>query len=47
MSRLVEIGMIPKCETAPCEGRNPRMPQNPAGTLTPPVVSIPVVDDGA
>lgn len=43
VSRLDEMGMIPKWETAPCEGRNPNIPQNPAGTLTPPEVSTPVI----
>jgi hypothetical protein len=43
VSRLVETGMIPTWETAPCEGRNPSIPQNPAGTLTPPEVSMPVI----
>lgn len=29
-------------ETMPCEGRNPKIPQHPAGTLTLPPVSVPI-----
>lgn len=29
-------------ETMPCEGRNPKIPQYPAGTLTLPPVSVPI-----
>ena len=42
-SRLEDTGMIPVFEMAPCEDLNPRTPQYPAGTLTPPIVSMPAM----
>lgn len=44
MSKLDETDIIPSSDTTPYEGRNPITPQYPAGTLTPPSVSIPVID---
>ena len=40
-SRLCELGKTPIIDTAPCDGRNPITPQNDAGILTHPVVSVP------
>lgn len=42
-SRLEDTGMIPAFEIAPWEDLNPRTPQYPAGTLTPPTVSMPAM----
>lgn len=42
VSRLGETGRKPILETAACEGRKPKIPQNAPGILTPPIVSIPV-----
>lgn len=39
MSRLVETEITTILET--CEDRKPNIPQNPQGTLTPPLVSTP------
>lgn len=41
VSRLGETGIIPTLETAAYEGRKPKIPQKPPGTLTPPMVSTP------
>lgn len=41
VSRLGETGMAPRLETAAYEGRKARVPQYPAGILTPPMASIP------
>lgn len=43
VSRLAETGKISKRGMVPYEGRNPIMPQKPAGTLTPPTESRPVI----
>jgi len=37
------MGITPALGTASCEGRNPKIPQYDAGTLTLPPVSVPVV----
>lgn len=38
-------GIEPSKETAPCEERNPKIPQHAAGTLTSPTVSIPDITE--
>lgn len=42
VSKLCETGTTPTLDMAPCEGRNPKTPQNEADTRTPPTVSIPI-----
>ena len=37
------MGITPADGTASCEGRNPKIPQYDAGTLTLPPVSVPIV----
>jgi hypothetical protein len=44
VSKLCAIGTTPVDEITPCEGRNPKMPQNDAGHLTLPPVSVPEVN---
>jgi hypothetical protein len=41
VSKLCAIGTTPATEIAPCEGRNPNMPQFAAGSRTLPAVSEP------
>lgn len=41
VSKLCELGRTPIVDTAPWDGRYPSIPQNDAGILTPPIVSIP------
>lgn len=41
VSKLCAIGITPVVETSPWEGRNPKIPQYDAGTLTLPPVSVP------
>lgn len=41
VSKLCAMGTTPATEIAPCEGRNPNMPQYAAGTRTLPAVSVP------
>lgn len=41
VSKLCEFGRTPIVDITPCEGRKPRTPQNEAGILTPPIVSVP------
>lgn len=41
VSKLCELATTPALETRPWEGLNPRMPQNAAGVLTHPTVSVP------
>jgi len=43
VSKLCAMGITPALGTASCEGRNPKIPQYDAGTLTLPPVSVPVV----
>lgn len=44
-SQLEATGIVPSKETAPCEERNPKTPQQAAGTLTSPTVSIPAASN--
>ena len=41
MSKLCAFGRILIVDTPACDGRKPRTPQNEAGILTPPIVSVP------
>ena len=44
VSKLCDIGITPDSETAPWEGRKPKIPQYDAGTLTLPPVSVPMIE---
>ena len=43
VSKLCAKGITPVVEMASCEGRNPRIPQYDAGTLTLPPMSVPMI----
>lgn len=43
VSKLCAFGRTPIVDTAPWDGRKPKIPQNAAGILTHPIVSVPAM----